>query len=159
MSILWSGRAPPPPPHELFRPSSGIFPPPAIRAGVAGISHSPIIFFSGRAAALHGALVGEARIPHLVGEQRKIRFYAENRPCAAGTEGKAAAAGYCRDRRGRIMGSDRRKGGAIYASTRGLYRSAACRASSPGISMGGNIFSGRPKAAIMSLSQSRFMGL
>ena len=29
----------------------------------------------------------------------------------------------------------------------------------PGISMGGNIFSGRPKAAIMSLSQSRFMGL
>ena len=40
-------------------------------------------------AALHGALVGEARIPHLVGEQRKIRFYAENRPCAAGTEGKA----------------------------------------------------------------------
>ena len=66
-------------------------------------------------ATLHIPLVGKARIPNLVGEQRNIRFYAENRPCAAGTEGKAAAAGYCRDRRGRIMGSDRRKGGAIYA--------------------------------------------
>ena len=57
-------------------------------------------------AALDRALVGEVRVANCIGQNRLVRLHAEQRPCTAGAERKAACAGDGGHGRGRVVRAD-----------------------------------------------------
>ena len=57
-------------------------------------------------AALDRALVGEVRVANCIGQNRLVRLHAEQRPCTAGAERKAARAGDGGHGRGRVVRAD-----------------------------------------------------
>ena len=57
-------------------------------------------------AALNRALVGEIRVANCIGQNRLVRLHAEQRPCTAGAERKAARAGDGGHGRGRVVRAD-----------------------------------------------------